>query len=189
MQKSIGISDLDLIRGCKSGDLKSQELLYKQFYGYAMGVGMRYLSNRDDAMEVVNDSFIKAFNGIKFFNENQPFRAWLRRIIVNTAIDCHRKNLKHQNQEDIDLVVNHGKAAEALENLSAKDILRLLDKLPEIHRTVFNMYELDGFNHDEIADMLNIPVSSSRVYLSRAKDKLRAYILQQQKRDYERAIR
>jgi DNA-directed RNA polymerase specialized sigma24 family protein len=67
MQKTIGISEPELIQRCKSGDLKYQELLYKQFYGYAMGVGMRYLSNRDDAMEVVNDSFIKVFKGIQFF--------------------------------------------------------------------------------------------------------------------------
>ena len=187
MQKPNGLSELDLIRGCKAGELKYQEMLYKHFYGYAMGVGMRYLSNRDDAMEVVNDAFIKVFKGIQFFNDAQPFKAWLRRIIVNTSIDCHRKNLKHASQLDIEHAVSEGKAAEIIEQLSAKDILKLLDKLPQVHRMVFNLYELDGFNHDEIAKLLDIPVSSSRVYLSRAKEKLRQCLSQQN--DYERSIR
>ena len=189
MQKSIGISELDLVKGCKSGELKYQELLYKHFYGYAMGVGMRYLSNRDDAMEVVNDSFIKVFKGIRFFNDTQPFKAWLRRIIVNTAIDCHRKNLKHKDQLEIEHAIYQGKAPEVIEQLSAKDILKLLDGLPETHRMVFNLYEIDGFNHDEIGSMLNIPVSSSRVYLSRAKDALRKCLTRQDEIDYERPIR
>lgn len=188
MQKPTGISELDLVRKCKSGDLKHQELLYKQFYGYAMGVGMRYLSNRDDAMEVVNDSFIKVFKGIQFFNETQPFKAWLRRIVVNTSIDCRRKNLKHADQLDLDQAVYLGKSAEIIDQLSAKDILILLDKLPEIHKMVFNLYEIDGYNHDEIGNMLNIPVSSSRVYLSRAKEKLRKYLTPQQETNYERSV-
>ena len=188
MQKPTGISELDLVKKCKSGDLKSQELLYKQFYGYAMGVGMRYLSNRDDAMEVVNDSFIKVFKGIQFFNETQPFKAWLRRIVVNTSIDCRRKNLKHADQLELDQAVYIGKSAEVVDQLSAKDILTLLDKLPEIHRMVFNLYEIDGYNHDEIGGMLNIPVSSSRVYLSRAKEKLRKYLTTEQETNYERSI-
>ncbi|MGV3508758.1 MAG: RNA polymerase sigma factor [Sphingobacteriaceae bacterium] len=188
MQKPTGISELDLVKKCKSGDLKSQELLYKQFYGYAMGVGMRYLSNRDDAMEVVNDSFIKVFKGIQFFNETQPFKAWLRRIVVNTSIDCRRKNLKHADQLELDQAVYIGKSAEIVDQLSAKDILNLLDKLPEIHRMVFNLYEIDGYNHDEIGSMMNIPVSSSRVYLSRAKEKLRKYLTTEQETNYERSV-
>lgn len=188
MQKTIGISESDLIKKCKSGDLKHQELLYKQFYGFAMGVGMRYLSNRDDAMEVVNDSFMKVFKGIQFFKENQPFKAWLRRIVVNTAIDCRRRNLKHSDQLDIEEAVSLGKSAEVIDHLTAKDILKLLDKLPETHRMIFNLYEIDGYNHDEIGNMLNIPVSSSRVYLSRAKEKLRKQLTQQQETDYERSV-
>lgn len=188
MRKPIGISETDLVNGCKSGDLKSQELLYKHFYGYAMGVGLRYLSNRDDAMEVVNDSFIKVFKGIKFFNDIQPFRAWLRRIVVNTSIDCIRKNLKHSHHADIDEIDDFGKNAAVLEQLSAKDILTLLEQLPELHRMVFNLYEVDGYNHDEIGEMLAIPPSSSRVYLSRAKEKLRKLLTQQEETDYERSI-
>lgn len=160
--------------------MKFQEKLYKHFYGYAMGVGLRYLADRDDVLEVVNDSFIKVFKAIQFFNEAQPFKAWLRRIIVNTAIDHRRKNLKFMNQVDIDEAGYIGKTAEAVDNLSVKDILALLEGLPEIQRVVFNLYEIDGYSHDEIGNMLGIPVSSSRVYLSRAKEKLRKHWIQQE---------
>ena len=189
MQKAAGFTELELIQYCKSGALKYQELLYKHFYGYAMGIGMRYLSNRDDAMEVVNDSFIKIFKGIEFYNETQPFKAWLRKIVVNTSIDCKRKNLKHSQQLDIEEATFLGKSPEVVDQLSAKDILNLLNHLPEIHRLVFNLYEIDGYNHDEIGSMLSIPASSSRVYLSRAKEKLRTYLTQQKETDYERRIR
>jgi len=186
MQKSIGISEVELVKKCKSGELKYQEMLYKHFYNYAMGIGMRYLSNRDEAMEVVNDSFIKVFKGIQFFNETQPFKAWLRRIVVNTSIDLRRKNLKYYAQLDLDKASHTGHPPEAIDRLLVKDILNLLDGLPETHRMVFNMYEIDGYNHDEISSMLNIPASSSRVYLSRAKEKLRRCLTIQQKISHER---
>lgn len=175
MHKPQSFSETELILKCKSGEIKFQEKLYRHFYGYAMGVGMRYLQNKDDALEVVNDSFIKVFKAINFYDENQPFKAWLRRIIVNTSIDHRRRNLKHMNQADIDEAVYVGKAPEAVENINAKDILKLLNYLPEIQKMVFNLYEIDGYSHDEIGSMLSIPVSSSRVYLSRAKEKLRKH--------------
>jgi RNA polymerase sigma factor (sigma-70 family) len=106
---------------------------------------------------------------------------------VNTAIDLRRKNMKFQNNVDIEEAVYVGRQAEAVDQLSAKDILKLLDALPEVQKTVFNLYEIDGYSHDEIGDMLNIPVSTSRVYLSRAKEKLRNYLNQQEK-SYARSV-
>src|SRR6202012_4719452 len=96
------IAEDELIRQCKSGSLKYQELLYKHFYGYAMGIGLRYCLNRDDAMEVVNDSFIKAFNSMNSYDTGKPFKAWLRTILVNTSIDRRRKDLKLQLNIDLD---------------------------------------------------------------------------------------
>ncbi|EOR94805.1 RNA polymerase ECF-type sigma factor [Arcticibacter svalbardensis MN12-7] len=180
MHVTQSFSEDELISKCKSGELKFQEKLYKHFYGYAMGVGMRYLKNRDDVLEVVNDSFIKVFKSIQSYNEHQPFKAWLRRIIVNTSIDHRRRNLKHMNQADIDEAIYIGKAPDIIENINAKDILKLLDILPETQKLVFNLYEIDGYSHDEIGEMLSIPVSSSRVYLSRAKEKLRKHWIQQE---------
>ena len=171
------IAEDELIRQCKAGSLKYQELLYKQFYGYAMGISLRYSLNRDDALEVVNDAFIKAFNSMGNYDIAKPFKAWLRTIVVNTAIDRRRKDLKHQlniELENAGPVIGH---ANAIDHLNAQDILNLLKELPAIQLTIFNLYEIDGYNHDEIGSMLNIPASSSRVYLSRAKERLRRIII------------
>jgi RNA polymerase sigma factor (sigma-70 family) len=173
MLENTSNAEFELIQHCKTGALKHQEVLYKQYYGYAMGVGLRYCSSRDDAMEVVNDSFIKVFNTIKSYDAARSFKAWMRRIIINTAIDRRRKDLKYQLHTDMDNANHIGHHNTAVQQLNAKDILKLMDGLPAIQRAIFNLYEIDGYNHDEISEMLNIPSSSSRVYLSRAKEKLR----------------
>lgn len=167
------IDEHEIISQCKKGSLKHQEMLYKHFYGFTMGIALRYCLNRDDAIEVVNDGFIKVFNTLSCYNIDKPFKAWLRTIMVNTAIDRRRKELKHQFNTDLDNAVPLSSNTYIIERLSAQDILKLVGTLPHIHRTVFNLYEIDGYSHDEISDMMDIPASSSRVYLTRAKDKLR----------------
>ncbi|MEO6149358.1 MAG: RNA polymerase sigma factor [Mucilaginibacter sp.] len=179
-----GITESEIISQCKQGSLKYQEVLYKQFYGYAMGIGLRYSINRDDALEAVNDAFIKVFNAIHTYNEDKPFKAWLRTVVVNTAIDQRRKGLKFQLNTDIDDAPQIGHNDTIIGKMNAQDILNLLNDLPPIQSTIFNLYEIDGYNHDEIGKMLDIPVSSSRVYLSRAKEKLRK-ILSTEEQSYE----
>jgi RNA polymerase sigma factor (sigma-70 family) len=180
MRKLPDITEQELVRQCKRGDLKYQEILYKQFYGYAMGVGLRYLANRDDALEAVNDAFIKIFNSINSFDETLPFKPWLRRFVVNTAIDLRRKNLRNLADADLDEAVFVATPALAISKLNANDIINMMQLLPEVNRMVFNLYEIDGYNHEEIGLMLNIAASSSRVYLGRAKERLRKMILQQE---------
>lgn len=182
MRKLPATTEQELVRQCKYGDLKYQELLYKQFYGYAMGIGLRYLSNRDDALEAVNDAFIKVFNTLKSFDDELPLKPWLRKVIVNTAIDLRRKNKRNLAETDLDEAVFIATPALAIAQLNAGDILTMMDQLPEICRTVFNLYEVDGYSHDEIGKMLGIAESSSRTYLSRAKERLRKLILQQEER-------
>ena len=185
MFKKTAISEEELIQKCKEGDLKHQEKLYMHFYSYAMGVGLRYLNDRDDALEVVNDSFIKVFKSIASFRNEQNFKPWLRRIVVNSALDRRRKDLKHQNHADLESAEHISFAPQAISHLNSQDILKLLDALPFVQRTVFNMYEIDGYNHEEIGDLLQISASSSRVNLSRAKEKLREALRIEQS-DYER---
>lgn len=167
------ITEEEIISQCKTGSLKYQEMLYKLFYGYAMGISLRYSLNRDDALEAVNDAFIKVFNAIHNYNIDKPFKAWLRTIVVNTAIDRRRKDLKFQLNVDLDNAAPISSSVGTVDNLNVQDILKLMSELPAIQLTIFNLYEIDGYNHDEIANMLTIPVSSSRVYLSRAKERLR----------------
>lgn len=173
MHNRAGIDEDELISQCRKGSLKHQELLYKQFYGFAMGVSLRYCFNRDDAMEVVNDTFIKVFNAIKRYESGKSFKAWLRTIVIHTAIDRRRKDLKHQLTIELDNAVHLSSGFQTADRLNVQDILKMMETLPVLQRTIFNLYEVDGYSHEEIAEMLSIPVSSSRVYLSRAKEKMR----------------
>src|SRR5690606_29012147 len=97
-------------------------------------------------------------------------------IVVNSSIDNRRKNLKHSTVLDIEYAEEKPLDHHIISKINAADILKLLDQLPEMHRVVFNLYEIDGYSHEEIADILEIPSSSSRVYLSRAKEKLRKLV-------------
>jgi RNA polymerase sigma factor (sigma-70 family) len=125
---------------------------------------------------VVNDSFIKVFNSMSSYDTDKPFKAWLRTIVVNTAIDKRRKELKLQLNVDLNGAEHLSGQITVIDSLNAEDILNLMRDLPPIQLAIFNLYEIDGYNHDEIGEMLSIPSSSSRVYLSRAKEKLRKII-------------
>jgi len=175
MHQPRSIAEEEIISQCKTGSLKYQEALYKRFYSYAMGISLRYSLNRDDALEVVNDGFIKVFNAIGNFNSDKPFKAWLRTIIVNTAIDRRRKDLKFQLNVEINDAMPVVAVSSAA-SLDVQDILKMMKTLPPLQAAIFNLYEVDGYSHDEISVLLSIPVSSSRVYLSRAKEKLRSLI-------------
>ncbi|MDQ7948368.1 MAG: RNA polymerase sigma factor [Pedobacter sp.] len=166
-----------LVSDCKTGNLQAQERLYKHFYGYGLGIAMRYLMNRDDAMEVVNDSFIKAFKALGTFKEDADFKPWFRKILVNTALDHKRKNMRfNQAIEMVDTEIQTTYTS-GVENLQAKDILDLLKHLNETQHLVFNLYEIDGYSHKEISTLLNMPESSSRTYLSRAKQVLQSLLI------------
>ena len=139
MYKSSSITDEEIISQCKTGSLKYQELLYKRFYGFAMGVARRYALNADDALETVNDAFIKVFNSIKGFETGKPFKAWLRTVTVNAAIDRRRKELKFLVNDNIESAYILNIPALTIDALNAKDILLMLQSLPVMHATVFNL--------------------------------------------------
>src|SRR5690606_37770264 len=112
----------------------------------------------------------------------------LRKIVVNTAIDKRRKNLKHLGLGDLEEAEALPIPAEAISQLNAQDILKLMSGLPEVQRLIFNLFEIDGYSHDEIGKNLGISESASRVYLSRAKDKLRKIWYQQPENSYGRTF-
>ncbi|WP_316768460.1 sigma-70 family RNA polymerase sigma factor [Pedobacter frigiditerrae] len=171
------IPDNELINRCKNGDIHYQELLYKRFYGYALGVCLRYLFNKEDALEAVNDSFIKVFKAINTIQEDKNFKPWFRKVLVNTALDYKRKNMRFSQAIEMVDTEPQTTYSSALENLSAKDILNLMKNLNETQSLVFNLYEIDGYSHKEIGKMLNMPESSSRTYLTRAKQTLQNLLI------------
>ncbi|MDA0196019.1 MAG: RNA polymerase sigma factor [Bacteroidetes bacterium] len=166
-----------LIQGCLKGDRKCQELLYKQFYSYGMSISYRYASNSDEANEILNDGFMKVFKNIKRYNPERPFKGWFRTILINTAINQYKKYLKHANHSDVDdarsVMVNQNVTSD----LGYRELLGLVQKLTPSYRTVFCLYVIDGFNHEEIADQLGISVGSSKSNLSRARVRLQEMLM------------
>jgi RNA polymerase sigma-70 factor (ECF subfamily) len=178
-----------LIQEAKNGDRKAIEMLYKQFYGYAMSIALRYSNSREEACEIINDSFMKAFDKLNQYDNQNSFKGWLRRILINTSIDYYRKNIKHVAVMDIEKADAETMEADVIDQLSVEDILGILRELPEILRIIFNMYEIEGYSHNEISDQLGIPASTSRTYLARAKKKLREKIQELNKINNAGAIR
>ncbi len=163
-----------LLEGCRTGNSKSQELLYRQFYGYAMSVCLRYTRTRDEAVEIVNDGFIKVFNHVEKVDLTKSFKNWLRRIMVNTALDYYRQNHKHYNHDDIqetEYMISDSKDASS--DLSYEELLGLVQKLSPAYRTVFNLFVIDGYSHEEIGEKLGISIGTSKSNLARARINLR----------------
>jgi RNA polymerase sigma factor (sigma-70 family) len=170
----------DTIKGCQQNNNKAKEMIYKSFYGYLMGVIMRYVNDRSDAEELVNDCFVKIFKNIATFTfPQQPdelhkaFKGWIAKISSRTSIDFLRTKKTKIYVDDLDDHQHPVTDVNVISTLHVKDILALLNALPDTQRIIFSLYEIEGFSHDEIAKILEISGSSSRVYLTRAKNKLR----------------
>ena len=180
--KSKAPNIIRLVEDCQNNVASANEPMYKAFYGYVKGVILRYVKVPDDVEELVNDTFIKIFKHINTFSSNgdleafgKSFRGWIAKIASRTAIDYIRKQKNNFNTstseiEQTELALSISPASTSME---VNDIMALLEQLPETHKLIFNLYEVEGYSHDEIAKMLGIQPSSSRVFLTRAKNRLR----------------
>ncbi len=160
-----------VIFDCKRHKRKAQILLYKQYSSYLLGVCLRYVSDKSEAEDILQDAFLKIFNNIKEYNGKGHFEAWMRKIAVNTAITHFHKHKKHYYHDDIDKVED----ADVIYNVTpeteydGKELLKLLKKMPEGYRVIFNLYAIEGFKHREIAEKLNIEENTSKSQYLRAK--------------------
>lgn len=167
-------SDSDLVKGCADGDIRSQELLYRRYFSFAMSICIRYTKDQNEAMETVNDSYMKVLDRLSEFDSSRPFKSWYGKILVNTAIDNYRKNLKNNEHVSIDTINEPGEADPEIETeLSVNDILKLYGYLPENYKITFNLYEVEGYSHEEIGQMMGVTASTSRANLARGKKMLR----------------
>ena len=167
-------SDSDLVKGCAGGDRRSQEILYRRYFSFAMSVCIRYTRDENEAMEIVNDSYMKVLEGLSDFDSSRPFKPWYGKVLVNTAIDNYRKNLKHNDFLSIDTITETGEQEPEIEaELSVNDILTLYRHLPGHYKITFNLFEIEGYSHEEIGQMMGVTASTSRSTLARAKKMLR----------------
>ncbi|MCF8222641.1 MAG: sigma-70 family RNA polymerase sigma factor [Bacteroidales bacterium] len=167
-------SDRELVEESLKGKLFFREALYKRYFSYAMSVALRYTISRDEAMEVVNDSFLKVLDKLDSYDTAKEFKKWYGRIVINTAIDRYRRRRKDEITINIEIEYSERvKAPEIEEKLSVDDILGLFSFLPDIYKITFNLYEIEGYDHKEIGRMMGISTSTSRSNLARAKKMLR----------------
>lgn len=162
-----------------SGNQVAQRCLYKKHFGYAKSICLRYTSFPEDAEEVMNEGFFKVFNNLKSYDPVYPFKAWLRTIMVNTAISYYRKHKKHSDDHiTLEDAPNLRFEEDILSRITADEILNLVQMLKPDYKNVFLMHAVDGFNHREIADMLNINEATIRSQYIRARAKLQQLIRQ-----------
>lgn len=167
------MTDEQLVKGCVEGKPSAQQYLFDKYSRKMMGVCLRYAEDNQEAEDVLQEGFIKVFSAISSFNGKGSLEGWIRKIMVNTALDSYRKNSATKYAQEIS-EMDHvlGTNDYILENMEVEGLLNILRKLPEGYRMIFNMYAMEGYTHKEIGERLGISINTSKSQYSRA----RAYI-------------
>ncbi|MDZ7605546.1 MAG: RNA polymerase sigma factor [Cyclobacteriaceae bacterium] len=174
-----------LLRGCLKNDRKSQRELYRLFYSYGMSMCLRYADHRDEAAETLNEAFMNVFKNLGKFDFARPFKPWFRKILINSCINnFKKKNIRFT--EDVDAAANSAEAEKILSGIAYDEILEMIRKLSPAYRAVFNLYVIEGYKHEEIADILEISVGTSKSNLAKARKNLQEILKLYFKEDYER---
>ena len=173
-----------IIEKAKKGNQHAMHHLYALYAKALLNTAFRILNNKEDAEDVLQDSFIKAFSRLSQFNSQSTFGAWIKRIVINRSIDALKKRNKQAFLLGPDVLVEEKSFVFGIEQNDLQSQLDLLYKalhqLPDGYRTVLSLYMLEGYDHDEISKILDIGVSTSISQLSRAKKKLKLLILNKQ---------
>ena len=167
-----------LIQACLKQERSSQETLYRQFADDMYQVALLYAQNEDEACDILQDGFIKVFRSLHLFHFDSSLKTWIRRIIVNTALDYYRKREQEQRQAYTQQL-NQNDEEGILSQINAEDLLALLTQLPDKGATVLKLYAIEGYSHKEIANMMDISEGTSKSQLSRARALLKHLIANQ----------
>lgn len=165
-----------VIKACISNNSQAQRTLIKLHLSFAKSICARYSSNEQEVEEMVNDGFLKIFNNLPKYDSAQPFKAWVRTIMVNTAIDYYRSNKKYQLHIAVDEIEITDFDDDVISQLSVEEIMGLVRKLSPMYRMVFMLYVVEGYKHKEIAERLSIQEGTSKSNLQDARIKLQEMI-------------
>lgn len=168
------MTEKELVNGCIKEDRVCQERLWKMYAPKLLSVSLRYCQSREDAEDVVMESFVKIFDHLPNFRYQSSLETWMRRIVVNTSINKLRANRFTESIDNENL--NIGYDDKGFEDLDARQLLQMLETLPVGYRTVFNMFAVEGYSHKEIADELGIDEGTSRSQLAKARKALQDMI-------------
>ncbi|QHW00516.1 RNA polymerase sigma factor [Spirosoma endbachense] len=174
------MTDLELLRACQRNDPRAQTVLYQRFKGRLMGLHRRYARNRPEAEDMFQEGFIRIFQQLHTIEQPERMLHWMKRVMVNTAINAYHKN--QQQRYETDRLDDIGEAAlecsthdyrDTFARLSADEVAKLVHELPDGYRMVFKLHVMDGYNHPEIAQLLDISEGTSKSQLVRAKNSLK----------------
>ncbi|MEM9050417.1 MAG: RNA polymerase sigma factor [Bacteroidota bacterium] len=170
----------DLIEKCKNGDQAAIRNLYEQSAGWMLGIGMRYLSDRNEAMSVVNASILKALDGLKKYDSDrsESFEALLKTILIRKLLDYLKKEKRKRWDEE--LAEHHGEGIKnaGISNSRRAELTSMIQSLPMKTATVFNLFAIEGYKHVEIAKMLNITQGTSKWHLNEARKRLQKMVVE-----------
>ncbi len=166
----------ELVVACLNGQATAQKTFIKNFLPYVKSICFRYRPSDQQIDEILNDCFLKIFNNLKLYDTSKPIQAWIRVITINTCIDYYRKNQKIDTTKNIDDVDYEDSSGDVLSDLAGDQIIELIQQLPTSYRLVFTLYVIDGYNHREIADLLNIKEGTSKSNLQDARMKLQEMV-------------
>lgn len=174
------------VGACALNSRESQKIIYSSFYGFAMAICDRYANKQDDAVEILNDGFLKVFKEIHRYQPAyadvvSSFKGWVRKIMVYTAIDHFRKYHKQRMVTHLDDLVYQLPSVneDAIEKLTYDEIIKAIQDLSPAYRTVFNLFVIDGLSHDEISGQLGIAVGTSKSNLSKARIQIQKILFKQ----------
>lgn len=163
-----------IVDNCRRGDRRSMKKIFDDFSENMYAISLRYVNDSMIAEDIVSTGFIKAFERLNQLDDSSKFAGWLKRIVVNLCLD-HLKSTKNkfENIDDHIFHIDSGNQKDPLDELGLKNILELINSMPDGYKTVFNLYEIEGYNHIEIANMLDVSVSTSKSQLMKSKNWLR----------------
>lgn len=163
----------NMIEACVSGDLRAQERLYRMMAPKMYGVCLRYAKDSHEAQDNLQEGFLKVFNNIRNFRHEGSLEGWVRRIMVNVSLEKLRKQEMVHSVENISVYESKSSVNDIIENISAKEIIGLIGELPPRYRMVFNLFVMEGMNHNEISREMNITEGTSKSNLARAREILK----------------
>lgn len=184
-QEVVMLSEQELVRGCAKGDRALQKALYNRYCRKMMATCSRYAHSTQEAEDILQEGFIKIFNNIHSFRSEAKLETWITRIIINTALNSHRQKLYMLPMVDVNDLQIPEEEGVNLSDFNLSELISMVQSLPDGCRIVFNLFAIEGYGHKEIAEMLTISEGTSKSQYSRAKNLLRAKLMQEEGR-YER---
>jgi RNA polymerase sigma-70 factor (ECF subfamily) len=179
------ISDEQIIEGCLAGKRKAYSMLYRKYASVMLGICLRYCQSRDDAEDVLQEGFIKVFSSMGKYRHEGSFEGWIKRIMINSAIDHYQQNLRRIYLAAANDPDNYRQAGDPpgydpdppqAADIPKETLMGLIQELPDGYRMVFNLYAIEGLNHREIAESLGISENTSKTQLMKARKTLRGKV-------------